>query len=106
MNDYKVSKHFAEEIPLKQTDRDIRIASCRWLRESMVFYSQREVTRINEFKDVNQFLSLPRPSYVIVPEDVWEYLEKELTVPVRILAKRFDFYARKEILVIANRYAD
>jgi 4-amino-4-deoxy-L-arabinose transferase-like glycosyltransferase len=106
MNDYKVPKHFAEEIPLKQTDRDIRIASCRWLRESMVFYAHREVTRINEFKDVDQFLSLPRPSYVIVPEDVWEYLEKELTVPVRILAKSYDFYARKEILVIANRFAD
>ena len=69
-------------------------------------YAEREVTRINEFEDVNTFLSLPRPSYVIVPEDVWPYLFEVLRVPVHEVDRRYDFYARKHILVIANRYAD
>jgi 4-amino-4-deoxy-L-arabinose transferase-like glycosyltransferase len=105
MNEYKVPKHFAEEVGLRQTDREIRIAACRWLRHSMVFYARRRVDRIDDFQAVDKFLALPRPAYVLVPDDVWEYLSTTLTVPVRVLAKRYDSYARRDILVIANEYA-
>jgi 4-amino-4-deoxy-L-arabinose transferase-like glycosyltransferase len=105
MNEYKVPKHFAEEVGLRQTDRDIRIAGCRWLRHSMVFYARRRIDRIDDFQAVDKFLALPRPAYVLVPDDVWEYLSQALTVPVRMLAKRYDSYARRDILVIANEYA-
>jgi 4-amino-4-deoxy-L-arabinose transferase-like glycosyltransferase len=105
MNDYKVPKHFAEVDGLRQTDRDIRIAGCRWLRHSMVFYARRRIERIDDFKAVNDFLALPRPAYVLVPDDVWEQLSKSLKVPVQVLAKRYDFYSRHDILLIANEYA-
>jgi 4-amino-4-deoxy-L-arabinose transferase-like glycosyltransferase len=104
MNDYKVPKYFAEDVGLKQTDADIRIAACGWFRHSLVFYVERRVEDIDDFQKVDQFLALPRPAYVLVPDDVWEKLSKALTTPVHVIAKHYDFYARREIVVIANEY--
>lgn len=103
--EWRAPKYLAEEVPLRQTDRDIRIAGCRWMRQSMVFYARREVTPINYFSEIDNFLAVPRPAYVIVPDDVWPYLSKELTVPVKVVAQRFDFFSRRDIIVIANEYA-
>jgi 4-amino-4-deoxy-L-arabinose transferase-like glycosyltransferase len=105
LDGYKAPKFLAEEVGLRQTDRDIRIASCRWMRHSMVFYVRREVTRIDDFDQVDKFLAVPRPAYVLVPENEWEKLSPELTVPHRVIARKYDFYARRNILVVANRYA-
>ena len=105
LQDYKVPKYFAEHVGLRQTDRDIRIASCRWMRHSIVFYARREVTRIDDYEQVDRFLRVPRPAYVIVPENEWQKLRPHLTTPVREIARKYDFYARRDILVIANRYA-
>ena len=105
MQDSKVPSHFAEEAGLHQPNRDIRIASCRWLRHSMVFYARREITRIDDFRRVSEYLALPRPAYLIVPENVWGELSKSLTVPVQIISKRYDMYSRQQILVVANRHA-
>lgn len=105
LQDYKVPKFFAEEVPLRQTNRDIRIASCRWMRHSMVFYARREITRLDDFQQVNQFLSVPHPVYLIIPDDEWEHLSRTLSVPVQVRARKYDFYARRDILVIANQSA-
>ena len=105
LQDYKAPKYLADEAGLRQTDRDIRIASCRWMRHSMVFYARREVTRIDDYEQVNQFLSVPRPAYVIVPDNEWDKLAPYLKVPVHTVARKYDFYARRDILVLANQYA-
>lgn len=105
MQESKVPTYFADEAGLRQPNRDIRIASCRWLRHSMVFYAQREITRIDDFRRVGEYLALPRPAYLLVPENVWAELSKSLKVPVKIISKRYDMYSRQEILVVANRYA-
>jgi 4-amino-4-deoxy-L-arabinose transferase-like glycosyltransferase len=106
LEDWKVPKHFAEEVGLRQTDRDIRIASCQWMRHSMVFYARREVTRIDDLKKLEEFLSTPRPAYLIVPEDIWDlYLKPELKLPLKVIARRFDMYAWRDVLVVANQYA-
>jgi 4-amino-4-deoxy-L-arabinose transferase-like glycosyltransferase len=105
LQEWKVPKYFAEEIGLRQTDKDIRIASCQWMRHSIVFYTRREVRRIDNLQELEEFLSTPRPAYLIVPDNVWEYLERELKTPVKVIARRFDLYAWREVLVVANRYA-
>jgi 4-amino-4-deoxy-L-arabinose transferase-like glycosyltransferase len=106
MDEYKVPRYFAEDVGLRQTDREMRIGAFGWLRHSMVFYARREVTRMYDPATVDQFLTLPRPAYVIVPEDVWDQvLSKAVTVPVKVIARRYDFYAQKDILVLANQYA-
>ncbi len=85
LQDYKVPKYLADEAGLRQTDRDIRIASCRWMRHSMVFYARREVTRIDDYQQVNQFLSVPRPAFVIIPDNEWDKLAPYLKVPVHTI---------------------
>jgi 4-amino-4-deoxy-L-arabinose transferase-like glycosyltransferase len=106
MNEYKVPKYFADEVGLRQTDREIRIAACRWFRHSLVFYVRREVKDIDDFQELEQFLALPRPAYLLVPDDIWAELSKKLTVPMKEIARRYDFYARRDILVLVNAYAD
>jgi 4-amino-4-deoxy-L-arabinose transferase-like glycosyltransferase len=106
MDEYKAPKYFAEQVGLRQTDRDIRIASFGWLRHSMVFYSRREVTRLYDPAAVDPFFSVPRPAYLIVPEDVWyDYRAPKLETPVKVIAKHYDFYAQMNILIVANLYA-
>lgn len=106
MDEYKAPRYFAEELGLRQTDRDIRIATYDWFRHSIVFYCRREVTPLKELSDVDPFLALPRPAYLIVPEDTWnDPRAPKLDTPVKVIGKHYDFYARQNIVVVANRYA-
>ena len=73
MDEYKVPKHFAEENGLRQNGpgdphRVVRLAAGQHGVLRPAGRSPRCTTR----RAVDQFLSLPRPAYVIVPEDVWE----------------------------------
>lgn len=103
---YKAPKFLAEDnnFNLRQTQRDIRIAACRWMRHSTVFYVRREVTRIDDFKQVDKFLSVPHPAYVLVPDNEWEILQPQLKTPIKVIGSKYDFYARRDIVVIANLY--
>lgn len=106
MNEYKCPVSLVQEANLHQPERDIRIAAFQWLRHSVVFYARREVKKIDTISDLNEFLSLKRPGYVIIPVPVWERIQAEVTVPTRELARHYDFYARCDVLVLANPYID
>ena len=106
MNEYKCPQPLVQEARLYQPTREIRIGSYRWLRHSTVFYARREVRYLSSPSSVSEFLSLPRPTYLLVPEREWEALNVELTQPARILARRYDFLARCDVLVVANKYVD
>lgn len=106
MNEYKVSQYFADEVGLRQTDREIRIAAASWFRHSLVFYARREVTRIQDPAQVDVYLSLPLPVFLVVPEEVWtDPRAPQLTSPHKVIARRYDFYAQQYILVVANAHA-
>ncbi|HEX3151722.1 MAG TPA: glycosyltransferase family 39 protein [Gemmataceae bacterium] len=105
MDDYKAPKYFAEEKGLRQTDKDIRIGACGWFRQSLVFYSRREVTKLLNIESVNQFLAMPRAAYVVMPEEIWQYVSPHLTLPTAVIAEHYDFYERQNVIVVANRYA-
>jgi 4-amino-4-deoxy-L-arabinose transferase-like glycosyltransferase len=105
MDEYKAPKYLAEEVGLLQPDKDIRIAAIGWYRHSTVFYVRREVSKLHHPNAVDPFLALPRPAYLIVPEPAWPELSKSVTVPTRVIGRRYDFYSRQVVLVIANRYA-
>lgn len=102
LNEAKAPKYLAEEVGLRQTDRDVRLASWRWMRHSLVFYARREVTRLDEVPEVDEFLSLPRPGYLLVPENEWDELAPKLSAPTRVVARRYDFYSRRDVLVVAG----
>jgi 4-amino-4-deoxy-L-arabinose transferase-like glycosyltransferase len=106
MNRYKCAEPLVREGHLYQPTRDIRIGAFRWLRHSVVFYARREVTKLEQVKELNEFLEVPRPGYVLVPEPVWNEVKAQVKVPARELARHYDFYARCEVLVIGNEWAD
>ncbi|HJZ89294.1 MAG TPA: hypothetical protein VKE40_00380, partial [Gemmataceae bacterium] len=105
MDEYKAPKYLAEVVGLRQTDKDIRIAAIGWYRHSTVFYARREVSNLHHPTAVDPFLALPRPAYLIVPEPAWPELSKWVTVPTRVVGRRYDFYSRQDVLVIANKHA-
>ena len=106
MNRYKCPEPLVREGHLYQPTRDIRIGAFRWLRHSIVFYARREVTVLEQVSDLNKFLDVPRPVYVLVPEPVWNEVKSQVIVPVRELARHYDFYRRCDVLVIGNELAD
>lgn len=104
MDDYKVPRYAAEEVGLRQTDRDIRIGTIGWFRHSLVFYCRREVTPFYDPAAVEQFLGLPRPSYLLVPEKLWA-AATNLSQKYPVIGRHYDFYSNQDIVIVANHAA-
>jgi 4-amino-4-deoxy-L-arabinose transferase-like glycosyltransferase len=99
----KAAKELVATSGAHQPERDIRLAATAYFQESLVFYAERRVERLYSVDEVLGFLTLPRPGYLFVPEKEWqEQLAGRMTVPVRIAAKKYDFYRNAEILVVTN----
>jgi hypothetical protein len=101
-DDVKAPKHLVRESGAFDLDRDIRIASLDYTTPSVTFYSQREVERMPNGEKAAEFLSLPRPGYLFVPEPVWERTAKLVTAKVRIAARHYDYLRNCDVLVITN----
>ncbi|HVK14752.1 MAG TPA: glycosyltransferase family 39 protein [Gemmataceae bacterium] len=106
MNRYKCAEPLVREARLHQPTRDIRIGAFRWLRHSVVFYARREVTKLEQVKELTEFLEVPRPGYVLMTEPTWNEVKAQVKVPVRELARHYDFYQRCDVLVLGNEWAD
>ncbi len=102
LDDYKAARCIVEEGNLLQRDSDIRIASLYWFKPSTVFYAQREIRKLEGLDDVQKFLGSPRESYLLIAEPSWNEIAGEVKTPTEIVAKHYDFYENKQILVIAN----
>lgn len=87
---------------LADPTRDVRIAAFEWFQPSVVFYSGREVSRLNSPTAVSEFLAVPTPGYVFVPAKVWEQLQPALPRTHRVVALRHDFLTRCDVVVVTN----
>ncbi|QVL32805.1 glycosyltransferase family 39 protein [Telmatocola sphagniphila] len=103
MDQYKAPRALVEESQLRQRERDIRIASIYWFKPTTVFYTQREILKLEHLEDAVSFLNSPRESYLILTENTWKELEKDLLRPFRLVSQHYDFYEDKNVLVISNR---
>jgi 4-amino-4-deoxy-L-arabinose transferase-like glycosyltransferase len=84
-------------------DRDIRLASYQYTQPSLVFYNQREIRPLPSEQQVVQFLNFPLPSFLFIPEPVWQDLQREGLAIGEPIARHHDLYRNCEVLVIANR---
>ena len=100
--EHKVPKYFARELGLHQPDRDIRIGTINWYRHSLVFYAEREVSRLLKPEEANDWLRVPRSTYLIIPRRDWPGVEKLIREKYREVGRRYDFLSRDEIIVISN----
>jgi 4-amino-4-deoxy-L-arabinose transferase-like glycosyltransferase len=103
MDRYKASRELARDGDLADNTRELRLASYDWFQPSIVFYSKRHVEKLPSLDKAVEFLAVPTPGRLLVEEETWEkWIAARVTVPHRVVAKRFDFYRNKNVLVIAN----
>lgn len=100
---YKAAKDLVNESGAYAPDREVRLGAAEYFQESLVFYSQRRVERL-PFATAADFLESAHHSFLFVPESVWtEKIANEVSVPCRVVAKKYDFYRNAVILVVSNR---
>jgi 4-amino-4-deoxy-L-arabinose transferase-like glycosyltransferase len=86
--------------------RDVRLAEFRWYPPSVVYYSGREVSELDTPEKAVEFLEVPTPGYLFVPEPLWRELLASRVKNYRIVARHNDFMEKCNILVITNESAD
>ncbi|MBA4190185.1 MAG: hypothetical protein C0467_19545 [Planctomycetaceae bacterium] len=87
---------------LSDPTREFRIASYAWFEPSVVFYTGREVGRLDSPSAVRDFLAIPTPGYLFVAGNVWDEIATATPGPYRVLARKYDFLKRCEVVVVTN----
>ncbi|HEY2786107.1 MAG TPA: glycosyltransferase family 39 protein [Fimbriiglobus sp.] len=85
--------------------RDVRLASLDFTVPSVTFYAHREVQRLATPAAAAEFLALPRPAFLFVPEPAWTRVEPLCEGPYRIAARKYDLQRNCDVLVVTNDYA-
>jgi hypothetical protein len=81
----------------------VRAGSYDWFQPSVVFYARREVAKLESPEKCAEFLAVPTPGYLFVPEPTWKrWIADKVNVPHRVAARRYDFYKNCDVLVITN----
>jgi hypothetical protein len=100
---YKSPKELVRASGVGDPHRDARAAAFDWFQPSVVFYAKREVEKLETPQTCAEFLSVPTPGYLFVPEPTWNmWVADKVKVPYRVAARHFDFYKNCDILVITN----
>jgi 4-amino-4-deoxy-L-arabinose transferase-like glycosyltransferase len=102
MEPHKAVRPLAQLLPADQTRREVRLASYGYFQPSLVFYSRREVRRLDRPEEVEAFLAGPLPGFLFVPEGVWAGLRSPTLGAARVLGRRHDLYSNRTIVVVTN----
>ncbi|HYH66433.1 MAG TPA: hypothetical protein VD866_17195 [Urbifossiella sp.] len=103
MDRYKAPRDLVADARLDDPTRDIRVGSYDWFQPSVVFYAKREVAKLPGPHAAAEFLAVPTPGYLLIPEPTWrQWIEPLTTTPHRVVARRFDFYRNCDVLVVTN----
>ncbi|MBX9622397.1 MAG: glycosyltransferase family 39 protein [Gemmataceae bacterium] len=100
---YKAPRELVRRSGIDDPGRDLRVGSHDWFQPSVVFYARREVEKLPTPEAAAEFLAVPTPGYLFVPEPAWTgWVAAKVTVPYRVAARRYDFYRNCDILVVTN----
>ncbi len=102
LNEAKPARHLADALPEGHRAEEVRLAASRWWQPSLVFYTGREVARLDGPADVALFLSQALPAYAAVSEEELEGLQR-YPVRVRVLTRRGDLYRGRAVVLVTNR---
>jgi 4-amino-4-deoxy-L-arabinose transferase-like glycosyltransferase len=98
----KAPRELVAKTGIGDATRDLRVAAFEWFEPSVVFYAGREVQELEKPEAVIEFLAVPTPGYLFVPEQVWDKLEPLVRGPHRKIARNYDFLRECVVLVITN----
>lgn len=100
---YKAPRELVRETRVDDPGRDVRLAGYDWFQPSVVFYARREVAKLPSPEKAAEFLAVPTPGYLFVPEPTWSrWVRDKVAVPHRVAARRYDFYRNCDVLVVTN----
>ncbi|MCE9530254.1 MAG: glycosyltransferase family 39 protein [Planctomycetes bacterium] len=104
-DEYKAPRKLVAESGVRQAEHDSRLLALQWFQPSVVFYSRREVERINNWVQAADTLALRLPVYLFVPEPVWKQIQeqKPKALAYRTVARQYDFLKNCDILVVTNQ---
>lgn len=99
---YNARKGLVEESGAADDTRDVRLASLEFTAPSVTFYARREVKRLMTREAAAEFLALPAPTFLFIPEPVWATVEPLCTGVVRVVARKYDLQRNCDVLVVTN----
>ncbi|QDU20096.1 ArnT family glycosyltransferase [Urbifossiella limnaea] len=103
MDPYKAPRGLVADARLDDPTRDLRVGGYDWFQPSVVFYAKREVSKLPGPHAAADFLAVPTPGYLLIPEPTWtQWVRPLTTAPHRVVARRFDFYRNCDVLVVTN----
>jgi 4-amino-4-deoxy-L-arabinose transferase-like glycosyltransferase len=103
MDRYKAPRELVRAAGLVDPTREARVGGFDWFQPSVVFYSRREVRRLPSPEKAAEFLAVPTPGYLFVPEPAWTaWVADQVAVPHRVAARHYDFYRNCDVLVVTN----
>jgi 4-amino-4-deoxy-L-arabinose transferase-like glycosyltransferase len=101
---YKAPEALVRDSGVSDPARDLRLAACDWFQPSLVFYARREVAKIHGPDEAADFLAIPTPGYLFIPEPTWnEWVKDKVALPWRIAARRYDFLKNCDVVVVTNQ---
>jgi hypothetical protein len=103
LDEHKAPRELIEQAGACQPKQEVRLGALQYFEPSLVFYGRREVQKLSSWGEAADFLSLPYPAYLFVPEPIWRELARVLPIPHRELARRYDLLKNCDVLVVTNR---
>jgi hypothetical protein len=102
---HKLPKMLAGEIVRHQVDADIDIGCYQYYQPSLVFYTQRQIHKLDAHQKALDLLHSPRQTFLLTPAEHWQRLRMKVVGPVAVVARRRDFLTGNEVLLVTNRVA-
>jgi hypothetical protein len=121
VSEYRAPRSLVAAAGANRPDDEVRHACYAYYQPSLVFYGQRELDKLSEDAVRPYLVTCPLPElvadshkarealecrlpvYLFLPGPVWDRLRPFVAAPHRELARRYDLYARCEIVVVTNR---
>jgi 4-amino-4-deoxy-L-arabinose transferase-like glycosyltransferase len=98
----KAPRALIAALPPDHTHREIRVGTYCYFQPSIVFYCRREVRVMSKEQELVEFLRTPLPCYVVMRAEQWHELRPQLSPATRELARHYDLYDGKDIVLIGN----
>jgi 4-amino-4-deoxy-L-arabinose transferase-like glycosyltransferase len=103
LNPHKAPRELAGKIHAHPAERDFRVGCYEYFQPSLVFYSRRQVERLESQDDALDFLSSPLPVYLYMPGSVWDAWQANGGKAYHVLGRCRDFYKNCDVVVVTNR---
>jgi 4-amino-4-deoxy-L-arabinose transferase-like glycosyltransferase len=98
----KAPRLLAGALPADHLRREVRVLAHDWFQPSIVFYTRREVERIEKVPELSWILRQSPTVYLYIPENTWRNIYPQMPTETSVLARRRDLYTGKMILLVTN----